>query len=464
MSERAGSGFRAFLLIWAGQSVSLLGSRLTSFALSVWAFERTGSVTLFGWTVLLGTLPGLLAAPWAGALVDRWSRRWVLILCDAGSALVTLAAMLLLAGGQLQIWHLCILLAVGSVFDSFQQPAYLAAVARLVAPGHLGRTSGMMQLSMAGARILAPGLAGWLIHAVGLPSVLMADFVSFLAGILTLTLVRLPAMPAMPATPEITTAASPSLWREIGAGWRYIRERPGLLRLAGLLAGAGFLMSMLEVLMLPLLLTFASVTAAGVVSSAVGMGMLLGSLAMSAWGGPRRRIHGILGFALVQGVALAVAGLRPDLALVTVAFFVFALSMPVVDGCDQTVWQSKTPAPLQGRVFAFRRLCAQSVAPLGMLVAGPLADRVFEPLLARRGLLAASAGRIFGTGPGRGMGLMLTILGIALVALVLAASSSQSLRRLEDDLPDAPPNIPNTPESLADAPQAAPQAAPQVAV
>lgn len=440
MSERTGSGFRAFLLIWAGQSVSLLGSRLTSFALSVWAFERTGSVTLFGWTVLLGTLPGLLAAPWAGALVDRWSRRWVMMLSDAGSALVTLAAMLLLAGGQLQIWHLCILLAVGSVLDSFQQPAYLAAVARLVAPGHLGRTSGMMQLSLAGARILAPGLAGWLIHAVGLPAVLTADFVSFLAGILTLALVRLPALPAasdLPPSPQ-TAAASPSLWGEIVAGWRYIRERPGLLRLAGLLAGAGFLMSMLEVLMLPLLLTFASVTAAGAVSSAVGLGMLLGSVAMSAWGGPRRRIHGILGFSLVQGLALAAAGLRPDLALVTAAFFVFALSMPVVEGSDQTVWQSKTPAALQGRVFAFRRLCGQSVAPLGMLVAGPLADRVFEPLLARGGPLAASAGRVLGTGPGRGMGLMLTLLGLALLALILGAASSPSLRRLEDELPDAP--------------------------
>jgi hypothetical protein len=262
---------------------------------------------------------------------------------------------------------------------------------------------------------------------VGLTAVLMVDFATFVIAVLTLLGVSLPE-----AADAKTAARSVSLKRDMAEGWSYIRERPGLVQVLGLFAGGSLLMSMLEVLMLPLILTLTSVAAAGAVSSAVGLGMLLGSLAMSVWGGPRRRMHGILVFTLLQGAALILAGLRADLTLVTVAFFLFAVSMPVVNGCNQVLWQRKTPAALQGRVFAFRRLAAQLVTPLGMLAAGPLADRVFEPL---------ASGAIAGwtpMGEGRGVGLLILTLGIATLAMVLAAAASPRLRRLEDELADAP--------------------------
>lgn len=431
-SPRGTASWRSFLTIWLGQSVSLLGSRLTGFALSVWVFQRTGSVTLFGTAVVLLTLPGVLAAPAAGALVDRWSRRRAMVVSNAGAALTTLAAALLLLGGHLEVWHLCLILAANSIFDSLQQPAYLAAVTLLVPRESFGRTSGLMQLSLAGARVLAPALAGFLIAAIGLPAVLLVDFATFLVALATVLPLRLPELPA----------AGPGdrgpFHQEIREGWRYIRERPALLQLAALFAGGSFLLSMLEVLMLPLILTLASVAAAGAVSSAVGLGMLCGSLAMSAWGGPPRRVHGILLFSLLQGLALMLAGWRADLTLVTAAFFLFAVSMPVVNGCNQVLWQSKTPPELQGRVFAFRRLSAQLVAPVGMLLAGPLADRVCEPLLAPGGALEESLGQWLGTGQGRGIGMLLVLLGLATLAMVLAAAFSTRLQHIEDEVPDVP--------------------------
>jgi DHA3 family macrolide efflux protein-like MFS transporter len=432
MSEHAGSGWPIFFRIWSGQSISVLGSRLTSFALSVWLFKRTGSVTLFGWAVVLLTVPGVLVAPLAGALVDRWSRRRVLILTNASAALVTLAAALLVLGGRFELWHLGVILAAGSVVGSFQQPAYLTAVTLLVPKQGFGRASGLTQLSLAGARVVAPALAGVLVQTMGLPAVLLVDFATFLVALATLLGVRLPE-----PSPSAEAAGRPSLRQEILDGWRYIGQRPGLVWLMGFFTCDGFLMSMLEVLMLPLILSFASVAAAGIVASAVGLGMLLGSLVMSAWGGPRRRMNGILGFSLVQAATLLMAGLRPDLVLVTVAFFLYACSMPVVEGCDQVLWQNKTPSAMRGRVFASRRLAAQLVAPIGMLAAGPLADRVFEPWLAPRGALAHSAGRWIGTGAGRGVGLLIMIVGAATLALVLAAAAAPRLRRLEDELPDA---------------------------
>jgi hypothetical protein len=208
------------------------------------------------------------------------------------------------------------------------------------------------------------------------------------------------------------------------------------LRLVGFAAGSGFVFAMLDVLLLPLILTFASPAAAGVVSSAVGLGMLLGSLGMSAWGGPRRRVHGIYLFSLVQGVTLILAGWRADLSFIACAFFFLAASLPLSDSCGQILWQSKTPVHMQGRIFAFRQFSVQVVAPFGILLAGPLADRVFEPALAPGGALAASVGRWIGTGAGRGVGLLIILMGVAMLALAMAAMSSARLRRLEDELPD----------------------------
>jgi len=430
-TDKAGRLWRIFLLIWFGQSISVFGSRLTVFALTVWIFKRTGSVTLFGLAVLVFTLPGVLLAPFAGALVDRRGQQWAMIWGNVGSAAATLSAVFLLLSHRFAPWHLCLILTASSIFDSLLGPAYLSSVTLLVGKQHFGRTSGMIQLSQAGARILAPGLAGALIAKAGLPVVLMVDFATFLLALLTLLPVRLPAAPKLSGT-----AAPPSLRREMRESWQYVREHPGLLRLLGFVAGSGFVFAMLDVLMLPLILTFASPAAAGVVSSAVGLGMLLGSLGMSTWGGPRRRVHGIYLFSLLQGASLILAGWRADLSVITGAFFCLAASLPLSDSCGQILWQSKTPAHMQGRIFAFRQFSVQAVAPFGILLAGPLADRVFEPALAPGGALAASVGSWIGTGIGRGIGLLIILMGVVILALVVAAMSSERLRRLEDELPD----------------------------
>lgn len=417
---------RAFLLVWGGESVSVLGSRLTSFALSVWLYQRTGSVTLFGWAVVLMNLPGVLVAPPAGALVDRWGWRRIMVAANLGAGAATLAAAVLLFGSRLALWELGLILAANSVFDSFQQPAYLAALTQLVPRERLGRSGGMVQLSQAGARILAPALAGLLLKAVGVAAVLAVDGATFLVALLALALLPVAAAPA-----AAERGAAASMRREIAQGWGFLRAHRGLMRLLSLFTASGFLMSMLEVLMLPLVLTVASVAAAGAVASALGLGMLLGSLAMSAWGGPRRQLRGVLAFTALKGVALVVAGLRPDVVLVTIGFVLLAASLPMAGACEQVLWQQATPAELRGRVFSLRRLSAQLVAPLGMLAAGPLVDRYCAPWMAAHGLLAGSVGRLLGTGTGRGIGLLMVAIGIANLALVAAGAASPPLRQLD---------------------------------
>jgi hypothetical protein len=170
--------------------------------------------------------------------------------------------------------------------------------------------------------------------------------------------------------------------------------------------------------------------------SAGGIGFLGGSLVMSIWGGPRKRILGILGFNLLQGVTLLAAGIPPRVVIYVVAVFFFFFGQPMINGCSQAIWQVKTAPDVQGRVFAMRRMIAWSSLPFSYLLAGPLADLVFKPLLIQGGPLANSVGRIIGIGPGRGIGLFFIIMGILVLVITVGFYLYPHLRHLEVELPD----------------------------
>lgn len=422
---------RAFGLMWLGQLVSLIGSGLSRFALGVWVYQRTGSATDFALITLCAFLPGLLVAPLAGALVDRWDRRWTLFWSDLGPAVGTLAIFLLLRADALQVWHVYAAAALASVFNTFQWPAYMAATTLLVPKQHLGRANGLLQLGQAASEVVAPVLAGLLISVVGLAGVVAIDFFTFLCAAATLLLVRIPRPAASGA------GRKGSLLSEAAFGWTFIRERPGLLGLLLYFAVINFVIGIALVLATPLVLSFAPPTVLAGVLAASSAGMLAGSLVMTVTGGPRPRIHGVLGFGLLFGLALAIAGLRPDPLLIGTGLFLAMFGAPLINGSSQAIWQVKVPPDVQGRVFAVRRLIAQLTAPLGMLIAGPLADFVFRPLLVEGGPLAGSVGRVLGTGPGRGIGLIYLSLSALPILASLWGYARPGVRRVEEELPDA---------------------------
>ncbi len=427
-------GMKAFLTVWIGQVVSLLGTGLTGFALGVWVYQRTGSVTQFALILFFGSLPGLVLAPLAGALVDRWNRRTTLIASDAAAAVITLILLLLLwdeSKNLLELWHLYLLTAIASVAGSVQWPAFSAATTLLVAKEHYGRASGLAQMAGAIAQIASPVLGAFLLLQVHLRGILLIDLATFGVAFVTWLLVRIPEPVRPPGGPAT------SLRQEAATGWTYLRERPGLLALLILFACTNFNVGMLQALLPPLVLSFAPATTLGSMLSAAGFGLLAGTLLTGAWGGPKRRITGIFAGLLVQGLLLLVIGWRPSAILIGAATFVFLAAAPVVNGCSQAIWQVKVPAGLQGRVFAVRRMVAQCSLPLAFFLAGPLADRVFEPLLAPQGPLAGSLGAVLGTGPGRGLGFLFIVLGLLVVAGLLFATTLPRLRRVEEELPDA---------------------------
>jgi MFS transporter, DHA3 family, macrolide efflux protein len=423
---------RVFILVWFGQLVSLLGSGITRFALGIWVYQETGSVTQFSLISLFAMLPSILLSPLAGVFVDRWDRRWTMIFSDSGAGLSTLTMGLLLFAGRLEVWHIYLAVAVSSTFSAFQLPAYAATTTLLVPKQHLGRASGMVQTADAISRLISPILAGVLVVTIQIQGVILIDFLTFVFAAIALLFVRFPK-------PKVTEAqvGKGLLLHEAMYGWTYISTRPGLLGLLMFFTVSNFLIGIVSVLFTPLVLAFTSATVLGTMFSIGGVGMLLGGLVMSAWGGLKYRIHSVLGFTLLNGLCILFGGLQPSVPIFFVTAFIYFFGLAVINSSDQAIWQSKIPLAVQGRVFAMRTMLAWASVPLAYLMAGPLADRVFEPLLAVGGPLAGSIGRIIGVGKGHGIALLFVAIAILMILMVIGGYLYLPLRLLENQLPDA---------------------------
>ncbi|MGH8612525.1 MAG: MFS transporter [Gammaproteobacteria bacterium] len=435
MDERAG-GLRTLIIVWLGQLISLIGFTVTGFALSIWVYQRTGSATQFALVAFCGVLPTVLLSPLAGALVDRWNHRWTMILSDTGGALCALVIALLLALGRLEMWYIYVVVTINSTLSAFQWPAYTAATTLLVPKQHLGRAGGMLQTGQAIAQLVAPGLGGLLLQIIQLQGVILLEFTAYLFALATLLCVR------FPKTRIIPTGASEkdSLLHEIAYGWAYLTSRPGLLGLLIFFTASNFLSGIVGVLFGPLVLSFASPVAFGTLLSIAGIGTLVSSLVMSIWGGPQRRMQAVFSVMLLGGLCILVVGLGTSILILGIVIFVFFSGTSVLNVCTQVIFQMKVAPYVQGRIFALRGAVTAAALPLAYLVAGPLADYVFEPLMAPNGPLAGSVGQLIGVGQGRGIGLMFMVMGILIMIVTVVAYLYPRLRLVEDELPDAIPD------------------------
>jgi MFS family permease len=230
--------------------------------------------------------------------------------------------------------------------------------------------------------------------------------------------------------------------QETTYGWKYIMGRPGLAALMLLFALSNFTTEMTVVLFTPLILSFATTAQLGLTMSLSASGFLAGGILMSIWGGPRRRLRIVIIFMILLGLFSALIGLRASMSLIIICGFLATLCVPILSSSNQVIWQKKVAADVQGRVFAIRRTILLVTPLLTYVVAGPLVDHVFEPIMAINGPLAGSIGQILGMGPGRGIGLLFVSMGLLLVLITAISCLSPHLRRVEDELPDAVTGLP----------------------
>jgi hypothetical protein len=426
------AGLRTFVLVALGQFISLIGTGLTTFGMGLWVYQHTQSVTLFAAASVAAIVPAVVVVPFAGAIADRWNRRVIMILSDTFAACGSLALAVLLALDRVELWHIYVIVVVGAIANAFQLPAYLAAVTQLVPKRYYGKANGLVQLGQASGTVLGPLLGGALAVAIGLSGILVIDLATFLVAVTITGLVRFPD--------ALFIKREEPFLRELTGGWRYIARRHGLVVAIGLSATLNFLFAMVEVLATPLTLSLGAPTVLGIVLAASGAGLLTGSVLMSVWGGTARRMTGIIASFLLIGISMMVIGLRPDPVFPAIGLFGMGLATGVLNAHWLAIVQAKVGLELQGRVISTTLMLSWLMAPAGFLVAGPLARNVFEPLLASDGPLAGSVGQIIGTGPGRGIALLVILAGIGCALLAAAARAYRPVRALEEHMPDAIPS------------------------
>ena len=431
------NGIKIFFIIWFGQFVSQTGTALTRFALLIWAYQQTGSATSVALLGFFSFLPAIVVSPMAGVWVDRLDRRMVMILSDVGAGIMTIGMLTLYATDNLALWHLYVAQLLAGSFEQFQVPAYTAATTMLLPKEHYARASGLRSMAENGARILAPVLAGLLLVWLGIGGVMAIDVVTFLVALVTLLIVRIPRVDT--AASEAIAAQS-SFWQEMRFGFSYLRARPGLMGLTLVFTAMNFIAALTYFSTMPAMILARSggdELALASFQGALGLAGVLGALAVSIWGGPKRKIHGVLiaaGLSFLFGDMMIAVG--RTLPIWMAAGFLSWFFVPFIGASNSAIWQAKVSPELQGRVFATKGMIGQLLMPLGYVIGGVLADYWLEPAMLPGGLLAGSFGWLVGTGPGTGIALMFVFTSLAGGVVCFSGYLFPAVRNVEDELAD----------------------------
>lgn len=429
------SGMLGLTIVLAGQAVSILASGMTSFALSIWVFQQTKSATSLGIMQSAFTLPYLLIIPLAGVLVDRYNRKLMMMVSDLTAGLGSLTILLLLSSGHLQIWHFYLVNVLIGLGNSFQWPAYSAAISTMVPKEHYGRANGMMSFVQAGPSAVAPLLAGALLPVISLKGILLIDIATFVLAIGALLMVQVP----QPVRTVEGQAGKGNLLQEAAFGFKYIFKRPSLLGFVVMLFFANLFLGFPNSVQIPLVLlrTGNNSVILGAVETAGALSWTLGSIIMSAWGGPKRRIHGVLlGWTFYCLAGNLVFGLGRSLGVWVPAILVGGVGSSIGIATSQSLLQVKVAPDVQGRVFSARRMLTWFPDTFTPILGGLLADYVMEPAMQNGTWISKLFSWMAGTDPGSGMAVMMVIFGILTILALMSGYISTRIRDMEDLLPD----------------------------
>lgn len=400
---------KVFLISWFGQSVSVLGTGLTEFALGVFVYQLTESVIQFALVMVFATVPAFACAPVGGVLAVRLGHRRAMVAGNVVAGMVLLLLATLIDLDALRLWHVYAAVAVIAVCGVLRDAAGEVSIDAMMPRGDAGPWRRLVSWADAVGMIAPPVLSGFLFVAIGLRGVLIIDLVTCVFAVAALLSVRFPRQ-----EPPAEDMPSASLWRDTAAGWRYTLRHTGFLHLFLLGSLAGFFVGLTQVVMTPMILSFASPAVLGILHSSGGLGIFLGGMAAAALA-PRRLVRGVLIFGVLQGIALLVLGFRAEPVLIAIGVFGCLFAFQFVRSGRAAVIRTYVPRETRSRVLSLNRVVAWVTLPLAYLLAGPLVN-----------LFA----------PGRGMGLLLMTIGGVFVLVVLTSAANSKLRNLEREMPD----------------------------
>ena len=374
-SQPAASNWaRRFFTIWTGQALSLFGSSLVQFSLIWWLTQKSGSATVLAIAMLVGMLPQIVIGPFAGALVDRWNRRLIMIAADGTIALFTLLLAYLYAVDAVQIRHVYVIMAIRALGTAFHFPAMSASTPLMVPDEQLTRVNGLNQSLQGIMSLVAPPLGALLLGFLPTQGILLIDVGTAMLAILPLFFYAIPE----PKRHKENLMEKPNLWRDVRNGIAYIRTIPGFTAIIFMALFLNFLLVPTGALV-PLLVTKHFGKGAielGLLEAALGVGIILGGVILSVWGGFKKKISTSLTGIIGLGIGVMLTGLASanlfNLALI--GHGILGFMIPVANGPILALMQSIVREDMQGRVTSLVNSGASAISPLGLLIAGPFAD------------------------------------------------------------------------------------------
>ncbi len=369
---------RPFWVLWSGQAISLLGTQIVQFALIWYLTVETNSASVLALASLAGMLPSVALGPIAGALVDRWSRRWIMFGADSLVAGASLILALLFAANRIETWHIFAILLIRSLGTAFHGPAMLASTSLMAPPDYLTRIAGINQMLHGGVGIVSAPLGALAVEALSMQSVLGIDVITALFAILPLLFIRVPQPPAK--LKEETDNGQKSLWSEIREAAGYMWQWRGLRILFGIAITLNFLLNPAFSL-LPLLIKNEYQGSAGVLAwaqAAFSIGLIAGGALLGAWGGFQRKMATSLSGTALIGIGTLGVGAMPAnlLPMAIASMAILGFGQPFANGPIMAILQEVVAPEMQGRVFTLLISAATAASPLGLLIAGPISDLV----------------------------------------------------------------------------------------
>lgn len=418
---------KKFIFIWIGELISGIGSGMTAFALSVYVYQATGSVSLVSVIAVASFLPTILLSPLGGVLADRYDRRLLMIIGDLFSGFGLLYVLWNIHTGTDSMLPIIAGVTFNAIFVALLEPSFKATVTDLLTEDEYAKASGMVQIAGNARYLISPALAGILLAVSDIRLILLLDICTFFITITTVAFVRKSI--GKPVAKEKKSALA-----EMKEGFAVIKQSKGIPSLIALMAVVCFFVGFLQTLVSPMVLAVSDAKMVGILESVCAVGMLIGSVFIGILGIKGSYVGTLSLAGMAASVCMAVSGVSVNLFITGAGIFLFFLALPFLNTSADVLVRSNVASEVQGRVWGIISLLSQAGTAVAYVLSGVLADHIFEPLLAEQGLLSGSIGRLIGVGQGRGIGFMLILSGLFMLPAAFAIGRNRNIRKLQESI------------------------------
>lgn len=426
MKSETSNHYSKFLLIWAGQFTSIIGTGLTIFALGIFVYQTTHTASSYVFILMCVFLPPFLLKPFGGVLADRYDRRLMMVLSDLGATLGLLFIFFSMLSGNVQLWQIYLGISVSSVFSAFQEPAYKSLVSDLLPEELNSKASGLMQLATSAQYLISPFLAGILLTLMNLKYIFLIDISTLIISSSIVLIIR----KQLGTVPK--KQSNQNFLHDFKEGINVFRQNKGVVNLVFTIAMVLFFVGLLQSLMVPMLLNITTAKIIGISQSICASGMIAGSLFIGLLGSGKKYVKALSISLFFTGIFFSGLGLSTKIILITISGFLFFSTLPFVNTSIEVLIRTNIQNSKQGRVWAIISTLTYLGSVVAFAIAGLMADKIFNPLLIENGLLVNSIGKITGVGEGRGIALIFILSGMMISGISFFINNNKSILLLEN--------------------------------